>query len=782
MGQPLKVLLVEDRPEDAELVVTGLRRAGFDPSWRRVETEADYLEHLNEGLDLVLSDYVMPEFSGFRALELVKKLGLHVPFIIISGTIGEETAVAAMKEGAADYLLKDRLARLGPAVIHALEQSRMRRERHQAAEDLARVQARYRGIFENAIEGIYQATLEGRIIAANPALARITGYASPEALMEGITDIGKNLYADPKARDELQRQLLDRGVVKGFETQICRKDGELIWVSINARAVFDEQGALCQEGSLEDITERRRTEEQLRLSEERFRQLAENIHEVFWISDLIDNGVLYVSPAYEKVWGRSCESLYADPNSWLEAVHPDDRERVAQAVLNKKNSDKYDEIYRIARPDGALRWIRDRAFPIRDAAGKAYRFAGTAEDITERHQLEMQFRQAQKMEAIGTLAGGIAHDFNNILGAIIGYTEMARMCVKQVPEADEYLDAVLKGAQRAASLVRQILAFGRQREQQRTVVQLRHVVAEPLELLRATIPASIECRTSLAKDVPTVLADVTQIHQVVMNLCTNAVHAMKDRPGRLEVTLEEFTVDMHLAATNPHLHPGPYVRLSVSDTGCGMDAATLERIFEPFFTTKAPGEGTGLGLSVVHGIMRNHDGAVTVYSQPGEGTTFRLYFPVHGQEAEAEAPAERPAPPRGRGERILFVDDEMPLVHLGQVILEELGYTVTISTNPMEAIASIRADPTAFDLVITDLTMPYLSGTDLARLIFQQRPDLPVILVTGYTANLTAESVRALGIQEMLFKPLTVQILGAAVHRVFAKKGAASAGGPKKKK
>jgi PAS domain S-box-containing protein len=381
----------------------------------------------------------------------------------------------------------------------------------------------------------------------------------------------------------------------------------------------------------------------------------------------------------------------------------------------------------------------------------------------ERQQLAEQFRQAQKMEAIGTLAGGIAHDFNNIIGAIRGYTELSKMELAEGSALNENLDAVLSGADRAAALVRQILAFSSQQEQERRLIQLRHVVGEALKLLRATIPASIEFDILLGPEVSPVLADATQIHQIVMNLCTNASHAMRDRPGRLGVKLEGYMVESELAENHPGLTPGPYVRLSISDTGHGMDEITQSRIFEPFFTTKAPGEGTGLGLSVVHGIVQSHGGVATVYSQPGEGTVFRIYFPASAGEVAINSGHSLEIV-RGSGERVLYVDDEAPLAHMARMILEKLGYLVDIHTNALEALAAIRTNAKRFDLVITDLAMPGMTGIQLAQELAAIRADLPIVLVTGHIANLTADRVRAIGIREILFKPLSVHALSKAVH------------------
>jgi signal transduction histidine kinase len=386
----------------------------------------------------------------------------------------------------------------------------------------------------------------------------------------------------------------------------------------------------------------------------------------------------------------------------------------------------------------------------------------------ERHQLADQFREAQKMEAIGTLAGGIAHDFNNIIAAIAGYTELAKMELPASSKARQHLEEVLVGSTRAAALVRQILAFSRQQDHERKPIQLRHIVREAMTLLRATIPATIDFDFRFDGDLPPVLADATQVHQVVMNLGTNAWHAMKDRPGRLGLTLEPVGVDSDVAEQHPGLQPGRYVRLSVSDTGHGMDRATLSRVFEPFFTTKGPREGTGLGLAVVHGIMQTHEGAITVYSQPGEGTVFRLYFPTVESDFAA-APEDELTIPRGHGERVLYVDDEPPLVAMGRKMLERLGYVVDIRTNPHDAIAAVRAQPDRYDLVITDLAMPEMNGTQLADELLIIRPTLPIVLITGYSANLTTARVQALGIRDLLFKPISLRAIGTAVARILAR-------------
>ena len=388
-------------------------------------------------------------------------------------------------------------------------------------------------------------------------------------------------------------------------------------------------------------------------------------------------------------------------------------------------------------------------------------------DITARKQLEEQLRQAHKMEAIGTLAGGIAHDFNNILSAIRGYTELAEMKLTDNPGVRDHLGSVLQAVKRAADLVRQILTFSQEQPLARRLIPLQPIVTECVKLLRATLPASIELDLEVAEDAPTVLADETQVLQVLMNLGTNAWQALGDRPGRVCVKVENCLVDEAHPSTERRLRPGRYARVSVSDTGGGMAPETLRRIFEPFFTTKAPGKGTGLGLAVAHGIMDSHEGVITVHSQLGEGTVFHLYFPAHITETAPVPPAAMTGP-RGHGERVLLVDDEKLFIELLRMALTELGYVVEAVTQPAAALDLLRAAPSRFALVITDQVMPGMTGLQLAAEIRQIRPDQPIILMTGYSLTITAERVQAAGVAQLLLKPITPRALGAAVRAALS--------------
>jgi PAS domain S-box-containing protein len=430
-ARELRILVLEDNPNDAELMLLELRKGGVAHVARCVSAREDFLAALAEfGPDLILSDHNLPGFTGIEAMALAQQQLPDAPFILVTGALGEEKAVETIKRGATDYILKDRLFQLVPAVVRAVRGREERRQRRQAEEALKKAEANYRSIYENAIEGIFQTTPEGRFLSANPALARMLGYASAEEMIESIKDISQQVCLRPESRLELKRRLEADGYVQGFENQICCKDGGKKWVSINARTVRDAQGRVSYyEGTSQDITERKRGEQTLCESEERFRQLTENIREVFWMTDPAKNEMVYISPGYEEVWGRTCEGLYASPRNWLDAIHPDDRERVLEAALTKQVSGEYDEVYRIVRPDGSIRWIQDRAFPVRNAAGEVYRIAGIAEDITREKRAEA--RLATLAQAVESTAEMICITdlqdrftfVNRAFQTIYGYTE-----------------------------------------------------------------------------------------------------------------------------------------------------------------------------------------------------------------------------------------------------------------------------------------------------------------------------------------------------------------------
>ena len=385
-------------------------------------------------------------------------------------------------------------------------------------------------------------------------------------------------------------------------------------------------------------------------------------------------------------------------------------------------------------------------------------------DITQRKQLETQLQQAYKMEAIGTLAGGIAHDFNNILSAIIGHAELAILNRRNPDNASRHLDQVLSASKRAAQLVQQILTFSRQNDLERKPLQIGPLIHEGLKMLRASLPSSIDIDCQIDDNHGMVMADPTQIHQVLMNLCTNAAHAMQGKQGRLRIVLDCLTITSKQASP---LKPGAYLRMSVEDNGHGMDCTIMDRIFDPYFSTKKSGEGTGLGLAVVHGIISGYGGRVEVQSQPEKGTQFTIYLPRIEQSNQVEEPAfSLENLPSGK-ERILFVDDEELIVAIYDTLLRHLGYQVVSTTSSDEALSLFQKNADGFDIVITDLTMPKLTGEELSRQIIDLRPDIPIIICTGYSNQLSKEQAQSIGIRKYLMKPLVIDQLAHAVRDIL---------------
>ena len=513
-------------------------------------------------------------------------------------------------------------------------------ERKLMEEAVVEAEAKYRGIFENALMGIFQSTPEGRLLSLNMAFARILGYDSPEEILNTVRDISQQIYANPERRSELIRLIEEKEMVQDFEVQIFRKDMSIAWIMLNIRAVHDVNG-------------------------------------------------------------------------------------------------------------------------------KIIRMEGTAQDITESKRLASQLNQAQKMEAIGTLAGGIAHDFNNILMPIIGYSELSLNAVPQGSRLHHNIEQVLLSSNRAKELVKQILTFSRKREQERRPVQVSLLVKETLKLLRSSLPSTIEIRQDIGAGAieGTTMADSTQIHQVLMNLCTNAAHAMGEKGGVMSINLKDVDINSAAISGLPDLAPGSYLKLSVADTGHGMDEAVRQRIFDPYFTTKGPSKGTGLGLSLVYGIITSLSGGIAVFSEPGQGTTFDVYFPrtktLQAPMVEALEPI-----PTGKG-LVLVVDDEQSIVDMLKQMLESLGYDVAARYSSSDALHAFGARPDSFDLVISDMTMPNMTGIVLAREILKIRPDTPIILCTGFSEAVDENRAKLLGIKEFLMKPVALRDLATTVKKIL---------------
>mgnify|MGYP002622787790 CR=1 FL=1 len=473
------------------------------------------------------------------------------------------------------------------------------------------------------------------------------------------------------------------------------------------------------------------------------RELAENIDEVFWVTEPKPKPFVYVSPAYERIWGRPVEELYESPAVWTEAIHPEDRARVVEAAERNEESGRYDETYRIVRPDGATRWVRDRAFPVRGTDGRILRIFGVVEDITELKRTDAALKEAeahllqtQKMEAIGNLAGGVAHDFNNLLGVILGNVEML---LEDMPKDDperRKAEDIATAVERAAALTRQLLLFSRKQVLQPRALDLNAVLGNVHRLPHRVLESNIEMRVSLAPDLASIYADPVQVEQVLLNLAVNARDAMADG-GRLVIETANADLEADHVRLHPDVVPGRYVVLSVSDTGCGMDAETRARIFEPFFTTKEPGKGTGLGLATVYGIVKQSGGHIWVYSEVGYGTTFRIRFPARDVPAAAGERAAGGAAPGGT-ETVLPVEDNFPLRKLARGFLEEAGYRVLEAPDAEAALAHVEATKEPVHLLLTDVVLPGRNGPDLARALARSRPSLRAVFISGYAGEVVS--------------------------------------------
>jgi len=522
-----------------------------------------------------------------------------------------------------------------------------------------------------------------------------------------------------------------------------------------------------------EMAERKRVEEVLQESEEKYRTILENIEDAYYEVDIAGNFTFF-NDSLCKILGYPKDELMGMNNR--QYTDKENLKKLYQTFNKVYNTGKPDKgfDYKFIRKDGNKGHANASISLMKDAEDKPIGFRGIIRNVTERKQaeeekkkLQAQLQQAQKMEAIGTLAGGIAHDFNNILSLIIGYTELALDDVPEGTPVRDNINEAYKAGKRARDLVKQILTFSRQREEERKPVQIHLIVKEALKMLRSTLPTTIEIRQNIASTA-TVLADPTQIHQVIMNLCTNAYYAMQEKGGLLEVSLADVKLDSDFTARHPDIYPGPYLKLTVSDTGHGIEKKDINRIFEPYYTTREKSGGTGMGLSVVHGIIKSHGGAISVYSEPGKGSAFHVFFPrIESPDPVAETEVVDPLPLGN--ERILFVDDELAIIDIEKRMLEHLGYKVEGRTSSIEALEAFRAQPDKFDLVITDMTMPNMTGDELARELMRIRPDLPIILCTGFSELIDEQKAKAMGIRAFVMKPVVMAEMAKAVRKALDK-------------
>jgi two-component system, cell cycle sensor histidine kinase and response regulator CckA len=634
-------------------------------------------------------------------------------------------------------------------------------DRKHMEEAMRESQAKWRSLVENVPDIIATIDPAGDILFINRLFP---GYSRHQVLGASIYNFTPEAYLG-EVRGALQR-VFETGQTAHYEMAEQRGSGESAWYSGRVGPIKSGDEIVAATLILTDITEQKRAEESLRESETRFRQMAENIEEVFWMTDYpVQQGVIYVSPAYEKIWGRTSTSLYEDFASHMDAVHVDDRERV-EAAFSLQVEGRYNEIYRIVRPDGSIRWVHDRAFPIRNEQGEIYRIVGHAEDITEQKKIEMQFFQSQKMDAFGKLAGGVAHDFNNLLTVISGYNEIVLNGFNANDPRRDCVEEIGKAAERASALTGQLLAFSRQQVLQPKIINLNDVVENVQKMLRRLIGEDVVLETGMAENLHTTRADPGQLENVLMNLAVNARDAMP-HGGTLTIMTENVTV----SDGNPNVPEGHYAVLRVADSGVGMTEQVKMQIFEPFFTTKPLGHGTGLGLATCYGIIKQSNGFITVDSKPGEGSTFNIYLPcISGTQEKAEHGGRTASLPRG-SEKVLVVEDEMNVRKLAVSILQRLGYEVIEAINGEEAFRIAQAHlGQKIDLLITDVVMPQMGGRDLALWIRAMYPEAKILFTSGYPDRAFEKDDLLDENSAFMPKPYAPKVLAVQVRELLDKK------------
>ena len=620
---------------------------------------------------------------------------------------------------------------------------------------------------------------DGTLLARNPPVPKLVGQKFPALASMQTSPAAKvanpiDGTVDFLAVAPVRATHLIVAVTRDAAVALQPWRNETIRVAVRT-LILTLLGALTIAVLLRQIRRVAAGEKALRESEERYALAMEGANEGHWDWDLASDR-LFLSPKMKMLGGQSPECIIDSRTDWRTkiAVHPDDEprfERDLQDHLEGRTA-RFECEYRVRHPDGNWYWLLARGRCLRDPAGLPLRLVGSAMDVTaqkqaqiDKEQLEAQLRQSQKMEAIGTLAGGIAHDFNNILGAILGYGELALQESAEQSALRRYLDNVMHATERAKMLVDRILGFSRSGLGDREPVNVQGVILETLELLEASLPAGLRLESGIDAGNAAVMGDATYLHQVAMNLCTNAIHAM-EHGGVLSVHLDRVQLHDGRTLARGSLLPGRYVRLKVADTGAGIPPAVLDRMFDPFFTTKEIGEGTGLGLSVVHGIVTDLGGAIDVTTALGKGTAFEIWLPVAGEIGAPTAEAGRVLP-RGNGEIVMIVDDEPPLVALAEEIVAQMGYEPVGFGSSRTALDEFRARPDRFDALLTDEAMPELTGTELAREIRRIRSTIPVILMTGYGGGELLNQAADIGVSEVLHKPLRRSELADSLARVL---------------
>ena len=729
----LRILILEDVPMDAELVEYELKRASIPFLSQRVDSRDGFLHALEEfGPDLILSDYTLPRFDGMTALSLARERAPSIPFLIVTGSVNEETAVGCMKAGATDYLLKSNLARIGPAIEAALERSRAHAEKVQAETALAASERRFRSLVQNSSDLVTILAPDGTILYASDSAERIVGYAPRDLVGSSLLS-----YLDG-AGAQTVRELLQNGNGRTngagpIEFCLRRADGSPVWLEAVGTNLLTDATIRGIVLNARDVSERKRADRELRESEERYRDLFDNASDLVCMATP-DGSLLYVNHAWQEGTGYGEEEI--GRMQLLDLVHPDSRAFYSQVLDRVLQGERLDhvELVFVPKSDPPITVEGNLSCTFKDGQPSVVR--GIYRDITERKRVEEQLRRAERMQAAGKLAGGVAHEVNNMMTGVIGFSEFLLRSLEEGDPRRADVHEVIKAGTRAADVTRQLLAFTRQQFLQPQVMDVNTVVSDIEKMLRRSLGEDHVLELKLSPDAGQLRADRGQLEQVLINLVLNSRDAMALH-GRVTIQTAAAIWDQVYAQRHEGvgLPLGSYVMLAVSDTGCGMGPDVQARIFEPFFTTKAIGQGTGLGLSTVYGIVKQSGGFVWVYSEPDVGSVFKIYLPAAEALPLEEPPSETQVTPEGGSETILVIEDEDVVRNLASRGLRDHGYSVVEARNGVQALVYIKQHPGTVDLVISDVVMPLMGGRELGEDLARVEPGLPVLFMSGYTGE-----------------------------------------------
>ncbi len=763
MSTALHLLILEDEPLDAELEIATLEEAGYACQWERVETRAEFLACLDTpNYDIILADYNLPAFDGLTALRLFIERDLDLPFIFVSGTMGEETAIESLKAGATDYVLKERLSRLGPVVKRALREREDHRQRRRAEEALRESEERFRALVQNSSDIIVVMESARSVRYTSPAVERILGYSADHFLTDDPLE-----YVHPDdvqmVQERLTQAIQNPGAPVSAEFRLKHRDGS--WVSIETitNSLLDKPEVRGIVINARDVTKRKQAEEE---RERLLTQIQEQAQRVQQIIDTVPEGVILLDTGSRIVLanplGREDLTILADT--------------LVGGTLTRLGERPLPEIL-TSPPQGLWHEVTadDRVFQIIarpiEIGPISRGWVLVIHDVTQQREIEQRVQQQERLAAVGQLAAGIAHDFNNIMAVISLYAGISLRTADLPTKICERLETIDQQARRASDLIQQILDFSRRAVLERRPMELKAFLKEQTKLLQRTLPEDIHIDLEIGEDDYIVNADPTRVQQAIMNLATNARDAMPEG-GRLHIELARVQITEPKDAPLPEMEPGNWVRVTVADTGTGIPPDVLPHIYDPFFTTKPIGMGTGLGLSQVYGIVKQHEGHIDVATQETEGTTFTIYLPAIAQQRPEPSHYEAGTLVQGQGQTILVVEDDNATRAALADSLELLNYRVVETTNGQEALAILEqyadqppADPEQeIALVLSDMVMPRMGGRALFHALKERNLGTKIVLLTGHPLDeKELEGLRSQGLRGWLLKPLSIEQLSQVV-------------------